>query len=154
MTYLWLKYIHILSSTLLFGAGVGTATVMFYGHTTKNIQAMAVINQYVVLIDWLFTGTSGIIQPLSGFWMASIAGYSLTSPWLLWGILLYFFTAICWFIVVFLQIKIRNITMDAAKNNTPLPPEYTLYFRWWCTLGWPAFISLLIVFYLMVMKSW
>lgn len=154
MLYLWLKYIHILSSTILFGTGIGTACVMMYGHYTKNINAMAVINQYVVRVDWLFTGTSGFLQPLTGLWMVYLMGYPLTSLWLLGSMIGYLITAICWFIVVYLQIKIRNITIHAALNNTALPPQYYLYFKYWFILGWPAFISLLIVFYLMVMKPW
>jgi uncharacterized membrane protein len=152
MLYLWLKYIHILSSTLLFGTGIGTACVMLYGHYTQNINAMAVINDYVVKVDWLFTGSSGFIQPLTGLWMVYLAGYPLKSLWLLGSIIGYLFTAICWFIVVYLQIKIRNITTQAAERNTALPPDYYYYFKWWFFLGCPAFLTLLIVFYLMVMK--
>lgn len=152
MLYLWLKYIHILSSTILFGTGIGTACVMFYGHYTQNINAMAVINNYVVKVDWLFTGTSGIIQPLTGFWMVYLVGYPLHALWLLGSIIGYIITALCWFIVVALQIKLRNMTTQAAQKNTILPPAYYRYFKWWFFLGWPAFISLLIVFYLMVVK--
>lgn len=152
MFYLWLKYIHVLSSTILFGTGIGTACVMLYGHYKKDIHAMAVINNYVVLGDWLFTGTSGVIQPLTGFWMVYLVGYPLKSLWLIGSIIGYVIAAICWFIVVHLQIKIKNITVQAAHDNSPLPKEYYFYFKWWFVLGWPAFISLLIVFYLMVMK--
>lgn len=152
MLYLWLKYIHILSSTILFGTGIGTACVMLYGHYTQKISAMAVINDYVVKVDWLFTGISGFIQPLTGFWMVYLLGYPLNSLWLIGSILGYSFTALCWFVVVYLQVKIRDITIAAAQENTPLPPAYYRYFKWWFFLGWPAFISLLGVFYLMVMK--
>ncbi|MCP0913231.1 MULTISPECIES: DUF2269 family protein [Legionella] len=152
MLYLWLKYIHIVSSTILFGTGLGTACVMWYGHYKKDVHAMAIINEYVVLVDWIFTGTSGIVQPVTGLWMVFIAGYSFTSLWVLGSIIGYLIAAACWIPVVFLQIKIRNLTVYAARSGLTLPQEYFFYFRWWFLLGWPAFISLLIVFYLMVMK--
>jgi uncharacterized membrane protein len=136
----------------LFGTGIGTACTMLYGHYTQNVNAMAVINNYVVKVDWLFTGGSGFIQLITGFWMAYLAGYSLNALWLLGSIIGYAITAFCWFIVVALQIKLRNLTVQAAQGGTDLPPEYYFYFKWWFFLGWPAFISLLIVFYLMVVK--
>ncbi|KTD47244.1 integral membrane protein [Legionella rubrilucens] len=152
MLYFWLKYIHVLSSTVLFGTGLGTASVMLYGHCTKNVSLMAGINQYVVWVDWLFTGSSGVIQVVTGLWMVYLAGYSFTLFWIWGAIIGYTVTAICWFIVVYLQIKIKNITVEAARANQALPPAYYRHFKWWFLLGWPAFISLLIVFYLMVMK--
>ncbi|KTC99415.1 DUF2269 family protein [Legionella erythra] len=152
MLYFWLKYIHVLSSTILFGTGLGTASVMLYGHYTRNIPLMACINQYVVWVDWLFTGSSGFIQVVTGLWMVYLAGYSFTLFWIWGAIIGYTVTAICWFIVVYLQIKIKNITLEAARTSQPLPLSYYRYFKWWFVLGWPAFISLLIVFYLMVMK--
>lgn len=152
MLYIWLKYIHILSSTILFGTGIGTASVMFYGHLSKNMNAMAVINRYVVLVDWIFTGTSGLVQPVTGFWLIYIAGYSLTSHWIVIGILGYLIAAICWFPVVYLQIKIRDITEEAVAKDEALPSVYYVYFKWWFALGWPAFISLMLVFYMMVAK--
>ena len=152
MLYLWLKYLHILSSTVLFGTGIGTACVMLYGHYTQNVNAMAVINNYVVKVDWLFTGFSGFLQPVTGFWMVYLIGYPLKSLWLIGSIIGYIITAACWFVVVFLQIKIRNITTQAAQRNVALPAEYYFYFKWWFFLGLPAFLSLLIVFYLMVVK--
>lgn len=152
MDYLWLKLIHIISSTILFGTGIGTATVMLYGYFSKNITAMAVINRYVVLVDWIFTGTTGLIQPISGLWMVYLSGYSLHSLWIIGSIIGYFIAAICWFIVVYLQIKLRDISIFSAQSNSELPGIYHVYFKWWVILGCPAFISLIFVFYLMVMK--
>src|SRR4051794_36827971 len=110
MSYFWLKYIHILSSTILFGIGIGTASVMLYAHFKKqNIKALLAISSYVVSVDWLFTGISGLIQPITGFWMVYLLGYPLKTFWILGSIIGYLITAICWFIVVYLQIKMRNI---------------------------------------------
>lgn len=152
MLYLWLKFIHILSSTILFGTGIGTACTMLYAHQTKNVAVIAATSRYVVLADWIFTGTSGFIQPLTGLWMVYLVGYTWTSLWILGSIIGYTIAACCWFPVVYLQIKMRDFAIEAEQNNTPLPSIYFRYFRYWFCLGWPAFISLIIVFYLMTSK--
>lgn len=152
MLYLWLKLIHILSSTILFGTGIGTACNMLLAHKTRDTYIIATTARYVVLADWIFTSTSGIIQPLTGFWMVYLAGYSLTFFWV-WGAAIgYLIAAFCWFPVVYLQIKMRDFAITADQNKTALSPLYFKYFKYWFCLGWPAFISLIIVFYLMTFK--
>lgn len=153
MLYLWLKFIHVVSSTILFGTGVGTAFNMFMAHRTKDTYIIATTARYVVFADWIFTGTSGFLQPVTGLWMAYLAGYSFTSFWILGSIIGYLIAAFCWFPVVYFQIKMRDLAVAAYKTNSPLPPAYFKFYKYWFTLGWPAFISLIIVFYLMTNKS-
>ena len=152
MLYLWVKFIHVLSSTVLFGTGIGTACVMVYGHKTRKTNIIAAVSQYVVFADWIFTAPSGVVQLLTGLWMVYLAGYSFASFWI-WGSLVgYTIAAFCWFPVVYLQIKMRDFAVQSNRTNTPLPKRYYRYFNYWFCLGWPAFISLLIVFYLMTNK--
>lgn len=152
MLYLWLKFIHILSSTILFGTGIGTASVMLFGHFTRDTNNIAAINRYVVFADWIFTAPSAIIQIVTGLWMVFLAGYSFTAFWIWASILGYFIAAFCWFPVVYLQIKMRDFAICAQASHTELPEQYYRYFKYWFYLGWPAFISLIIVFYLMTNK--
>lgn len=152
MLYLWVKLIHIISSTILFGTGVGTACNLYFANRTRDVYLIAKTARYVVIVDWIFTGTSGVIQPLTGFWMVYLAGYSLKNPWIWGSIAGYLIAAFCWFPVVYIQIKLRDLAEQAHKNNKPLPKRYHRYFRYWVWLGWPAFISLMIVFYLMTNK--
>ena len=51
-----------------------------------------------------------------------------------------------------LQIRMRDLAVDATYNGQPLPVLYEIYYRRWFMLGWPAFIGVLIIFYLMVAK--
>ncbi len=150
--YLLIKLIHILSSTILFGTGIGTAAVMYYGHTTRDPATIAVINRYVVIADWLFTGTSGVLQPLTGLFLVYLGGYAFSNFWVWGSIVGYLIAACCWFPVVYLQIQLRDVALSAANTKSSLPIEYYRYFRIWFWLGWPAFLSLLGVFYLMTAK--
>jgi uncharacterized membrane protein len=65
---------------------------------------------------------------------------------------LYLLGGCCWLPVVWLQVRMRDLAQLAATNGTPLPDEYYRYYRWWFALGWPAFIGVLVIFYLMVAK--
>lgn len=152
MFYLGLKLAHILSSTILFGTGIGIACNMLLAHRTRDTYIIATTARYVVFADWIFTSTSGLLQPLTGLWMVYLAGYSFTSLWILGSIAGYLIAACCWFPVVYLQIKMRDFALQAHHTRTPLPPLYFRYFQYWFWLGWPAFISLIIVFYLMTYK--
>lgn len=152
MLYLLLKFIHVISSTVLFGTGIGTASVMLYGHSTHKTNIIAAINRYVVFADWIFTAPSAVIQLITGLWMVYLAGYSFSLFWVWGSIFGYIIAGACWVPVVFLQIKMRDFAILADETNTKLPQRYYLYFKYWFCLGWPAFISLVIVFYLMTNK--
>lgn len=152
MLYLDVKFIHILSSTILFGTGIGTALNLFMANRTKDTYLIAKTTRYVVWVDWIFTGTSGFIQPITGLWMVYLNGVPLMTLWVLGSIAGYLVAAFCWFPVVYFQIKMRDFAEVALKNQTPLPAIYHRYYRYWFMLGWPAFLSLIVVFYLMTNK--
>lgn len=152
MSYQFLLYIHILSSTLLFGTGLGTAFHGWMAYRSRDLAAIAVVSRNVVLADWLFTAPAVIIQPLSGIFLAGRAGFSLATPWLLAAIILYLLIGACWLPVVWLQIAMRRFAETAYRRRECLPPVYYTYARIWFFLGWPAFVGVLVIFYLMLFK--
>jgi uncharacterized membrane protein len=152
MDYVVAKWLHILSSTLLFGTGLGSAYYMFFTSLTRDPRAVAIVVRYVVLADWLFTTTTIIFQPLSGWYMAHLAGIPLSTPWLFWTFVLYFVAGACWLPVVWIQIRMRALAQAAVTHNQPLPPRYFTLLKVWTALGVPAFLALVAVFYLMVAK--
>ena len=153
MEYQIWKWLHILSSTLLFGTGLGTAFFMFFTNRSGDVRAIAVVTRYVVIADWLFTATTVVFQPLSGLMMMHLAGIPLTTFWIWASFALYFVAGACWLPVVWIQMKLRNLARDAiASGATTLPSQYWKYERIWVLLGIPAFVSLVVVFYLMVAK--
>jgi len=152
MSYLLLKYIHILSSALLFGTGLGTAFHGFLAFRSRDAHVIAAVGRSVILADWLFTSPAVIIQPATGLAMAVLAGPPLTSGWIALSIVLYIFVGACWLPVVWIQIKLRKIAKESLSAGTPLPDKYFRYLRAWFILGWPAFTAVLAIFYLMVFK--
>lgn len=150
--YAIVKWIHIVSSTILFGTGLGTALHMWLTHHSGDVQAIATTARNVVRVDWMFTATSGIVQPITGIILMRLLGFDPAAPWLLASYALYVFAFCCWASVVWLQMRVRDIAQTAASQGTALPARYYQYMRWWFWLGWPAFFSLLAVFYLMTAK--
>ena len=147
--YLWVKLIHIVSATILFGTGIGTAFFMLRAWLSHDDQAFAVTTRSVVLADWLFTTPAVVIQLATGLWLASHLGISLTSNWFILVIGLYAFVGMCWLPVVWIQIRVRNL-IDAGKSRD----SYERLMRFWIALGIPAFIAVLVIFYLMVTKQY
>lgn len=150
--YLALKWMHIVSSVLLVGTGFGSAFYLYFIHRTRNMAAIAEVIRLVVRADFWFTTPAVIVQPLTGFAMLSMAGYSLGQPWLLWTLALYALAGACWLPVVWLQVKMCGIADAAVRNGKELPAVYWNYARYWEWLGYPAFLSTLVIYGLMVFK--
>lgn len=152
MEYLIVKWAHVLSSTVLFGTGLGSAFYMFVVSLTRDSRAIAVVVRYVVIADWAFTTPTIIIQPLTGFYLIHLAGFPLESRWILWSIFLYLLAGAAWLPVVWMQLRMRDMAQQAARTGAALPQKYWSYLKLWVSLGVVAFLSLVVVFYLMVAK--
>ena len=152
MDYLIVKWLHVLSSTLLFGTGIGTAFYLLVVSLHRDVRVVAVVARYVVIADWLVTATTVVFQPASGFWMVHWANISWRNGWIGWSTLLYALAVACWLPVVVLQVRMRDLAVGAAAQGGALPPAYWRAFRLWVALGIPAFFAFVAVFYLMVVK--
>lgn len=150
--YVLLKWVHIVSSTVLFGMGAGIAFFFIRAQRTGDVRIIAAVGKEVVLADAVFTAVAIVTQPVTGLAMMWVAGYSWMLPWVWASIALYLLIGCCWLPVVWLQIRMRDIAIAAAATGSELPTLYFKYYRRWFVLGWPAFMGVLIVFYLMVGK--
>jgi uncharacterized membrane protein len=81
-----------------------------------------------------------------------LAGTPWASAWIVGSIALYLLAGACWLPVVWMQLRMRDMAEAAARSAAPLPAGYWRCFRRWTMLGIPAFIALVIVFWLMVAK--
>ncbi|MDR0702884.1 MAG: DUF2269 domain-containing protein [Azoarcus sp.] len=151
-TYLIVKWLHIISSVLMVGTGFGTAFYLFFIHRTRNLEAIAEVSRLVVRADTWFTMPAVIFQPLSGLWLMQQTGLTLTTGWILLSLALFVLAGICWLPVVWLQIELRNTARACRDEQRPLPDYYWRKARLWEWLGYPAFIAVTVIFFLMVNK--
>ena len=150
--YVPLKAIHIVSSTVLFGTGLGTAFFKWAVDRSRNVAAIRVVSERVVLADWLFTSPAIVVQAITGVALARLMGFPLTHGWVAYAIGLYCIAGLCWLPVVWLQMRMRDLARDSDSHGKPLASTYWIYARVWFWLGVPAFLSLVVVFWLMVAK--
>lgn len=152
MDYLALKWVHILSSTVLFGAGVGSAFHMFAATLRGHVGGIAGATRNVVIADWLLTTPAAIVQPATGIWLVHMMGVPLATPWVAWSLWLYLLAIACWLPVLWIQIRMRDLAVAAHSAGKPLNATYQRLFLWWVRLGAAAFVVFLMIFWLMVAK--
>jgi uncharacterized membrane protein len=150
--YLLLKVVHILSATVLFGTGIGIAFFKWSVDRAGTVAAIRTVCDRVVLADWLFTSPAIAVQAITGVTLARWVGFPLTHGWLAWAIGLYGLAGACWLPVVWLQLRMRHLARRSEAQGVTLPPLYWSYARVWFWLGVPAFLALVVVFWLMVAK--
>jgi uncharacterized membrane protein len=150
--YSIIKTLHIISSTVLFGTGLGIAFFMFSSGFAHNLHEKYFAARMTVRADFIFTLPAVILQPLTGIYLLHAGGFDPAAPWLAWTFALYLLAGVCWLPVVWIQMRMKSLLAASIKNNTPLPEIYHRLFKIWFLLGWPAFASLVFIFYLMVTK--
>ncbi len=150
--YLALKWLHILSSTFLFGTGAGIAFFYVRARRTGDSSIIAAVSRDVVRADMIFTAPAVVLQPITGILLAIVAGFPLSARWVVWSIMVYVVVGCCWLRVLWLQIRMRDLAADSAAAAIPLPAVFQRYYRWWFWLGWPAFLGVMVIFYLMVAR--
>ena len=147
-----LRWLHVIGATVLLGTGAGIAFFMLMAHRTRNPAMIAHTAGVVVIADVIFTASAVIVQPVTGVLLAWRTGLSLQEGWLALSIGLFILTGLCWLPVVWIQIRMRDLAHDALRNGRALPAEYHRLFRRWVALGIPAFISVLVIVWLMLNK--
>ena len=152
MTYATLKTLHILSMVLLFGTGLGSAFYKWMADRSGDVAHIAHTNRHVVLADWMFTTPTVLLQPLTGLWMVQLLGLPLATPWIAAALALFVLAGACWLPVVWLQIRMRDLSADAAASGAALPAVYWRMARGWFWFGVPAFTCMVLIVALMVFK--
>ena len=146
------KAAHILSATVLFGTGLGTAFFMYRSRYSSSLKSKYDTARATVLADYIFTTPAAILQPLTGIALIWIVGYDAFEFWLILSYGLFILAGLCWLPVIWIQIRLKNLLLASLETGADLPDQYHRLFRIWIVLGWPAFTALIVIFYLMVVK--
>lgn len=146
----FLRWTHVIGATVLLGTGAGIAFFMVMAHRTRDAKLIAHTASTVVIADWLFTASTVIIQPITGYLLARAIGWPLTEGWLMWSLILYFVVGVFWIPVVWIQHQLRDMALAAVQNSSDLPARYDRLYKIWFAFGFPAFLAVLTILWLMV----
>jgi uncharacterized membrane protein len=152
MLFFTLKFLHVIGAAVLLGTGAGIAFFMLMAHRTGRAATIAATARIVVVADFLFTATAVVAQPITGVALAWHVGYSMSDSWIILSIALYLITGAFWLPVVWMQIELRDLAASAAELQSPLPQRYYMLFRLWFLSGFPAFVAVVAIFWLMIAK--
>jgi uncharacterized membrane protein len=152
MLYFALKFLHLIGAAVLLGTGAGIAFFMLVAHLMGKAGVIAAVARIVVIADFVFTASAVVAQPVTGVLLANTVGYSLREGWILCSILLYIVTGAFWLPVVWMQIRMRDLSAAAFRDGKALPDAYFQLFWLWFALGFPAFGAVVAIFWLMITR--
>jgi uncharacterized membrane protein len=137
---------------VIFGTGTGIAFFMLMAHRTGDAAFIGRTARVVVIADMLFTAAAVILQPITGWLLMRSTGVHFDESWIIASLALYLIAGIFWLPVVWMQARMRDLTVAAATANAPLPDAYYRLFRLWFLFGFPGFGAVLAIIVLMVAK--
>ncbi len=147
-----LRWLHVMGATVLLGTGAGIAFFMLMAHRTRDPALIAHTAGVVVFADMVFTASAVIVQPITGYLLMREIGWPMDQVWIVVSLALYVLTGLCWLPVVWIQLRLRNLAREAARDGAALPAAYFRLFRLWFALGIPAFLAVLAILWLMTAK--
>ena len=151
MTYLILKYLHILFGIIVVGTGFGIAFFQWITFRSNNLESIKTMTRHVVLADWWFTAPAVLGQFVTGVLLANLLHYNPRSQWMSAVISLYTFVGFCWFPVLVIQYKLRKLAESQVESRS-IDQLFVRLMRIWTALGIPTFTVALVILWLMVAK--
>jgi len=146
------RWLHVIGACVLLGTGAGIAFFMLMAHRTKKPAIIAHTASIVVIADMLFTASAAVVQPISGVALAWLSGWSLSEGWIILSVILYVVVGVFWLPVVWIQIRLRDLAWQADEAGGPLTEQYHQWFRVWFLCGFPAFLAMLAIVWLMLSR--
>ncbi len=151
-TLILLRWLHLIGATVLLGTGAGIAFFMVMAHRTGDARIVAHTAGIVVVADWVFTASAVVAQPITGALLAHGIGWRLTEGWIVLSLSLYVLTGLFWLPVVWMQHRMRDLAWAAVRAGADLPPAYHRLYWAWFACGFPAFLSVLGILWLMAAR--
>ena len=141
MSYLLLKWLHMVGAALLLGTGLGIAFFAWFGfrmaRRNGDVALLRGVLRLTVIADFAFTAPAVVLQLGSGLAMWALAGQPWSHRWL-WLVLgLYAGIGLLWLPVVVLQVRMRDRVLG-LDDGAALPADLERLFRVWFWLGVPA----------------
>ena len=145
------RLLHVVSSALMFGVGVGAFWFMVTTVRSGNPAAIAITTRNAVRAEWFIAAPVAVIQPTTGYLLMLQLGHPLRSMWFYAVATLYIVAGMCWVYLVKAELKLRAIAADHSASPA-LPNEFGALFRRWTLLAIASFAGVLGIFWLMVFR--
>ncbi|AIN58184.1 DUF2269 domain-containing protein [Pseudomonas soli] len=153
MSYLLLKYLHIIAAVFLFGFGMGSYLYLIAANRSGDPRVIAAVARMVVRFDAWITTPAGVLQLLTGYAMVSMTGMPWSADWLRAALLIFFAVGALWLPVLLLQARMQRLAAQAAGNGTALGEDYQQMYRPWLWMGVAGFTGMFLIVLVMVTKQ-
>jgi uncharacterized membrane protein len=147
---LLIKFVHLVAAAAMLGTWLGVAVFMLLAHRSDNPSVIAVTSRFTVGIEKIVMIAAVALQPISGFALAGAIGLPpFDELWIVLSLVLYVVVVAAWLVALRMEIRIRDLSRQAALDNTPLSERYRRLFRVYSALTWPALAGTVAMFFLM-----
>lgn len=153
MSYLLLKYLHIIAAVFLFGFGMGSYLYLIAASRSRDPRVIAAVARMVVRFDAWITTPAGVLQLLTGYALVSMGGMPWSAGWLRAALLIFFAVGALWLPVLLLQTRMQRLAAQAADNGTALGEAYQQLYRPWLWMGVAGFAGMFLIVLVMVTKQ-
>jgi uncharacterized membrane protein len=145
------KFVHLLAAAAMLGTWLGIAVFMTLAHRSSNTSVVAVTSRFAVSVEKIVMIAALALQPLSGFALAGAIGVTpFDEFWIVVSLALYSVVVAVWLVVLRIEIRIRDMTRQAAIDGVLLSDAYRRLFRLYRALVWPALAVVAVLFALMI----
>ncbi|MDH1632542.1 DUF2269 family protein [Pseudomonas mosselii] len=153
MSYLLLKYLHVIAAVFLFGFGMGSYLYLIAANRGGDPRVIAAVARMVVRFDAWITTPAGVLQLLTGYAMVSMTGMPWSADWLQGALLIFFAVGALWLPVLLLQTRMQRLAAQAADNGTALGEAYQRLYRPWLWMGVAGFAGMFLIVLVMITKQ-
>lgn len=153
-SYLVVKLIHVLSSTLLLGTGLGVAVLLFASYKEGHADFLRTTANHVMIADWLIVAPAVVVQLVTGIWLTAYLDIPFGSAWFVSVLGLFFFAGLCWLPMAWIQFQLSHLAVKSHEERVgdAAHTRDRRLMRVWSVCAVLAFGTLFALFWLMVFK--
>ena len=147
--YEFIKIIHVISSTVVLGVGVGVAYFIFSDYRNDDRESLRIVVSHAARADWVLTMPAVVVQFLTGLWLTANLGIPYGSAWFIAVNALFILIGFSWLSLVKQHKHIEALAGQGAGAD---PDEYARTMRLWMRDGLVTTGIVVIIFVLMTAK--
>ncbi|KAA0276285.1 MAG: DUF2269 family protein [Chloroflexi bacterium] len=147
MLYTILKYVHIVSAIAALGVNI-TYPLWFFRARNKREALVFTLQTIKIIDEWIAIPAYVLLLP-SGWWLAAIAGWSLTTPWIFISLVLYTLLSIVGLAIFTPALKKQIKTAENEGSDTA---EYKKIAHRTNTISIALNFVVLVIIFLMIAK--